>query len=60
MYDVFGDDGEPNSIEDTNKLVYLEQVLMETIRLYPPVIVFSRKIDDDVKIGAWKNFKHLQ
>lgn len=46
-----GDSDKTITIDDVNKLVYLEQVLKETLRLYSIVPVFLRKLQDDVKIG---------
>jgi cytochrome P450 family 4 len=46
-----GDGDEKITIEDTNKLVYLEQVLKETLRLFPIAPMFLRKLQDEVKIG---------
>jgi cytochrome P450 family 4 len=46
-----GDGDESITIEDTNKLVYLEQVIKETLRLFPVAPMFLRVLQDDVKIG---------
>ncbi|CAI6360436.1 unnamed protein product [Macrosiphum euphorbiae] len=50
MYDIFGGSEETVTIEDTTKLVYLEQVLKETLRLYPVGPVLLREVQDDLKI----------
>lgn len=53
IYNVLGDDDQTISIEDTTKLVYLEQVLRETLRLYPVGPVLLRQLQDDVKISKY-------
>jgi len=45
-----GDSDQTITIEDTTKLVYLEQVLRETLRLFPVGPVLLRQLQDDVKI----------
>uniref|UniRef100_A0A2S2Q055 Cytochrome p450 n=1 Tax=Sipha flava TaxID=143950 RepID=A0A2S2Q055_9HEMI len=50
IYSIMGDGDESITIEDTNKLVYLEQVIKETLRLFPVAPMFLRVLQDDVKI----------
>ncbi|XP_016658611.1 cytochrome P450 4C1 isoform X3 [Acyrthosiphon pisum] len=50
IYDVLGDGDQTITTEDTIKLVYLEQVLKETLRLFPVLPLVIRKLQDDVKI----------
>ncbi|XP_022166735.1 cytochrome P450 4C1-like [Myzus persicae] len=50
IYEVFQDSDETITIEDTTKLVYLEQVLKETLRLFPVLPLVFRELQDDVKI----------
>jgi len=39
--------------EDANKLVYLDMVLHESLRLFPPVVTFvSRQLDETVTIDS--------
>ncbi|KAE9541566.1 hypothetical protein AGLY_003557 [Aphis glycines] len=47
IFEVLGDGDQTITIEDTTKLVYLEQCIRETLRLYPLVPVFLRQLDDD-------------
>ena len=47
---VFSEDAEVTS-ERLNELVYLEQVINEAMRLYPPGWVFSRRALEDTDIG---------
>lgn len=51
IYDVFGDGDQTITTEDTTKLVYLEQVLKETLRLFPVLPVVFRELQDDIKIS---------
>nr|DAD54391.1 TPA_exp: cytochrome P450 enzyme 8 [Aphis glycines] len=50
IFEVFGDGDQTITIEDTTKLVYLQQCIRETLRLYPLVPLFIRQLQDDVKI----------
>lgn len=52
IYNVLGDGDEPISIQDVNRLPFLEQVLMETLRLYPIAPMIFRELEDDVKIST--------
>ncbi|XP_064615494.1 cytochrome P450 3A29-like [Liolophura sinensis] len=52
MVDVLGDD-EP-TYEMMSKLVYLEQCLNETLRMFPPIQSMSREASEDVDIGGYK------
>ncbi|XP_022166734.1 cytochrome P450 4C1-like isoform X2 [Myzus persicae] len=50
IYDVLGDGDQTITIEDSSKLLYLEQVLKETLRLFPVLPLIVREVQDDVKI----------
>ncbi|XP_016664232.1 cytochrome P450 4g15 [Acyrthosiphon pisum] len=50
IYDVLGDGDQTITIEDTSKLLYLDQVLKETLRLFPVIPLILRKLQGDVKI----------
>ncbi|KAH7984479.1 hypothetical protein HPB52_021524 [Rhipicephalus sanguineus] len=49
---VFADDKQRSvTVEDIKKLKYLDCVIKESLRLYPPVPLVARNIDEDVHIG---------
>jgi cytochrome P450 family 4 len=50
IYDIFGESDKIITIEETNRLMYLEQVIKETLRMYPVGPVLLREIQEDLKI----------
>jgi cytochrome P450 family 4 len=51
LRDIFQDSDRPVSFNDTMEMKYLERVLLETLRLYPPVPLITRVINEEVKLG---------
>ncbi|VVC46480.1 Hypothetical protein CINCED_3A014855 [Cinara cedri] len=50
IYSILGDSDEPFTFEQTTSLVYLKQVIHETLRLFPTAPVMFRELQDDVTI----------
>lgn len=53
LYDIFGDSNRPCTFNDTVEMKYLERVLFETLRLYPPVPIIAREVTEEVKLGSF-------
>lgn len=52
---IFGDSDRQCTFQDTLEMKYLERVIMETLRLFPPVPIIARYLNEDVKIGMRLN-----
>ncbi|CAB3235967.1 unnamed protein product [Arctia plantaginis] len=52
LYNIFGDSDRPVTFADTLEMKYLERVILETLRLYPPVPAIARQLNRDVKIAS--------
>jgi len=51
IYSVLGDSDREVIPEDIFRFKYLEMVLKESLRLFPPGAIFSRKINENVKLS---------
>lgn len=50
---IFGDNMTRDcTFADTMEMKYLERVIMETLRMYPPVPLIARQVDQDVKLAS--------
>lgn len=50
--EIFGDSDRPATFADTLEMKYLERCLMETLRMYPPVPIIARELQQDVKLAS--------
>uniref|UniRef100_A0A131Z278 Cytochrome p450 4v2 n=1 Tax=Rhipicephalus appendiculatus TaxID=34631 RepID=A0A131Z278_RHIAP len=52
--DIFAEDMERDvTAEDIKQMKYLECVVKESMRLYPPVPLIARDVDEDMKVGEY-------
>ncbi|BET03464.1 cytochrome P450 [Nesidiocoris tenuis] len=49
---IFGDSDREVTFQDTLELKYLERCIMETLRLFPPVPIISRELDQDLPLSS--------
>lgn len=49
---IFQGSDRPCSFADTLEMKYLERVMMETLRMYPPVPVIARETREEVKLAS--------
>ena len=50
---VIGRQDEPPTLDQINRLTYTDQVIKETLRLYPPIHVGQRRAATDLKIQGY-------
>lgn len=49
---IFGDSQRPATFQDTLEMKYLERCLMETLRMFPPVPLIARELQEDLKLNS--------
>ncbi|XP_039278579.1 cytochrome P450 4g15 isoform X2 [Nilaparvata lugens] len=49
---LFGDSDRYITFEDTLELKYLERCIMETLRLFPPVPLISRQLEEEMRLSS--------
>lgn len=49
---IFGDSKRSATFADTHQMNYLERVIFETLRMYPPVPVIAREVQENVKLAS--------
>jgi len=52
--EVLGHVGEPPSIEQVNNLVFIDQVIKEALRLYPPIHIGNRMTAEDMQLLGYQ------
>lgn len=53
IYDIFGDSDRDATFADTLEMKYLERVIFESLRMYPPVPVIARTLKQDVPLSEY-------
>jgi len=48
-----GDQNRSPTYEDLQQMEYLERVIKETLRMFPPLPVYGRSLDEEMKIGEY-------
>lgn len=56
---IFGDSDRQCTFSDTMEMKYLERVILETLRLFPPVPIIARRLNEDVKLGTVIQTQHI-
>lgn len=56
--EIFKGSDRPCTFQDTLEMKYLERVILETLRLFPPVPAIARQLNQDVKLGK-ENYSYF-
>ncbi|XP_068626931.1 cytochrome P450 4C1-like [Battus philenor] len=53
LKDIYGDTKRATTIEDFNDMRYMDRCIKEVLRLYPPVPIISRQINEEIKLSNY-------
>lgn len=48
---IFQGSDRPATLHDLNRMEYLDRVVKEVLRLYPPTVAIGRVVSEDIKLG---------
>lgn len=52
LYDILGEDKEKSlTLIDLQSMEYLNNVIKESMRIYPPVPIYGRTLESDIEYG---------